>query len=381
MKVFHRDILSTLLVVPSFILAQDSTESLNGQIVKLYQEGKVEEAIPLAEKVTALEKKAGKDSEGVAAALTNLAMLHTARYKALQQDLDNTTEKSKRSKLVGAWRKAAERAEELMVVAMKIYDKLELSDTVAAAAVKTEMASMLTDYEPFLASFVPTPKRGEDAHRYYREALATYDRAIGPDSEQSLDLVMKLAFLYVRASHFERGLNYYERYVSAVEKLRGKSDKSLVPALRGVMEIMLITDQKDSASKIAERIASITGQPEKTLVPQPILSSRASSLEPVEGFETPIFYSTLVFNFYPRNMFVPSHSTSVTFINTTVQRIGVKILVDERGNVVEANLTDPSNPKMKVVEDAAMKAKFHPFVYKGVPQKMSGVMVYTKISR
>ena len=361
-------------------VAQDSTESLNGQIVKLYQEGKVEEAIPLAEKVTALEKKAGKESEGVAAAYTNLAMLHTARYKSFQQALENQEEISKRAKLIKESRAAAERAEELMLGAIKIYEKIGLSESVAAAAVKTEMALMLTEYEPFL-SVLGMPKRGEDAHMYYREALSTYDRALGRDSEQSLSVVMKLAFMYVRASFFEKGLEYYERYLASVEKARGISDKSLVPALRGIMEIMLITEQKDMASKIADRIASITGQPEKTPAPQPMLSFRASSVDPVEGFESPVYYSTIVFNFPPRNMFVPSHSTAVTFINTKIQRIGVKILVDEQGNVIEAKATDPSNPKMKVVEEAAMKAKFHPFVYKGVPQKMSGVMVYTKISR
>ncbi|NJO61976.1 MAG: tetratricopeptide repeat protein, partial [Richelia sp. RM2_1_2] len=55
-------------------------ERLNQQVVKLYQEGKYAEAIPLAEKALAIrEKVLGKEHPDVATSLNNLAGLYESQ--------------------------------------------------------------------------------------------------------------------------------------------------------------------------------------------------------------------------------------------------------------------------------------------------------------
>ncbi len=62
-------------------------EQLSAQVVKFYQSGKFDEALPLAERALALREKAlGSDNELVAAALRNLAEVQLAKKKSKEAE-------------------------------------------------------------------------------------------------------------------------------------------------------------------------------------------------------------------------------------------------------------------------------------------------------
>jgi Flp pilus assembly protein TadD len=58
----------------------DDAEALNAEVVRLYQQGRYSEAIPLAERALAIREKAvGAEHPDVAITLNNLAMLYDSR--------------------------------------------------------------------------------------------------------------------------------------------------------------------------------------------------------------------------------------------------------------------------------------------------------------
>jgi tetratricopeptide (TPR) repeat protein len=347
------------------------SDSLNKQIVPLFQQGKFDEAIPLAEKVVENEKRTGKDSEFHAAALVNLALLHKERLRREQANVAN----SKSENIAKSTEKIvadADDAEDLLRDALKIYEKLSKGETLPAAAARIELAWVLNNFISPMAN-APARVRIDEAEKLYTETLATQERLAGNDSGTTLKTVLALGDFYVRWINFEKALPFYERYISAVEKKQGVSSKALVPALRANIEILVITMREKEAEEMAKRVAAITGKPETLPVTNPQLALRARKVERVSSSRFP--EPDAMDNFRA----IISQGAAAGMMpmgRLLVKRAAVNIVVDEKGDVTEAKIADNSLKNAAEIEAAAKKSKFRPFSYNGVSQKMRGTLIY-----
>jgi hypothetical protein len=371
-KALFTFIISLILSIPGAAQEKPAdSDSLNKQIVPLYQQGKFDEAIPLAEKVVENEKKTGKDSEFHAAALTNLALLHKERMRR-EQNLVASSKSENIAKSVEKIAADADDAEDLLRDALKIYDKSSNSESLSAASARIELAWVLNNYISPLAN-APARERIDEAEKLYTEALAVQERLAGNESVAALKTVLALGDFYVRWINFEKALPFYERYTSTVEKREGKSSRALVPALRAVIEILVITVREKEAGEMAARVAAITGKPEILPVTNPQLALRARKVERVSSSRFP--QPDAMDNFRA----IISQGAGAGMMpmgRLRVKRAAVNIVVDENGDVIEAKITDNLLKNAAEIEAAARKSKFRPFSYNGVSQKMRGTLIY-----
>ncbi len=129
-----------LLLLTTFVFAQDSEiRTLNQNIAALYHQGKFDDAIPLAEKVVAIEKKASKKSIGHAFALTNLAQLNKEKAKAIRANIAKF-EPRNRFGAISESKASAQRAKQFYREALDIHKSSKSENSPPAISVKNELA-------------------------------------------------------------------------------------------------------------------------------------------------------------------------------------------------------------------------------------------------
>jgi hypothetical protein len=299
-------------------------------------------------------------------------MLHKERMRASQK-INDAAAPENRSKLAGKIRDDAKSAEDRFRDSLNVYVRSGKGDSLPAAALRSELAWLLNNY--LAARTSPEIRaRIDEAEKLYSESLAIQEKLAGGESDTTLRTVLACGDFYMRWVNFEKALPFYERYIAAVEKKQGANSKALVPALRGAVELLVITVREKEAGEIAKRISGITGKPENLPVTFPRLALRGRNIvrvknprfAPPESFNDP---GLLFSSAYGAGVFAPMGGFKV-------RPIAVSILVDENGNVVEAKAVEPGLKNVEDVEKAAMNSKFRPFVYNGDAHKMRGAIIY-----
>ncbi len=378
MKRFVLLVLLSLFTMP-LVFAQDGplseSQKLGSQIAAFYQAGKFAEAIPLAEKVVEIEKKDSKTAEPYAISLLNLAMLHKERAKQLKYQI-GTLPGDDLSKTYKTIDNDIKTAEELMRDSLKVYAGLSLNESLPVASLKYELAWILSNQQTFVIMPQNIRAKIDEAEKLYTEALAVQEKAAGNESDTALRTVLALGDFYTRWINFEKALPFYERYISAYEKNAGVTSRALVPALRGVAEIMVVTDRPAMAQELIKRVNLLTGRQEALMSPKPNLALRAKKIEKVSSAK---FLPPEKANDFS---YIFSYSTGAGLISPMgsfrTMSVLVNILVDEKGDVVEATVEKDIKDK-SVIEKAAMQSKFRPFSYKGETQKMRGTILYVYV--
>ncbi len=348
------------------------SEALNKQISNLYQLGNFNEAIPLAEQVLDNEKRISKDSETYAIALMNLGMLHKERLRLLLR-LNAAGKVADGKNDPKTIETDSEKSESLFRKSLTVYNKLGQGESISTSALKNELAWVLNNHMPVSPRLDPR-SRIDEAEKLFTEALAVQEKFSGSESDATMKSVLGFGDFYMRWINFEKALPFYERYISTTEKKHGTSHKALVPAFRGMVELLIITDRETEAANLAKRISTITGKSELLPVTSPRLALRARQIEriklkrfaPPAAFDNPAFLFSYAYGF-----------GSISMMGTVrVRQTAVNILVDEKGDVIEAKAVDPQFKDASEIEAAAFKSKFRPYNYKGVAQKMRGTLTY-----
>ena len=363
-----------LVGLPAILRAQDKpadTAQLNQQIAALYQQGKFDAAIPIAEKVVSIESKSNKNSETHALALANLAQLHKEKAKAIRSNMDKVPARD-RLAAQQTYQQSAEKAKKYLRDALEIYQTNKLESSAPAAAAKNELAWLVFNFL-VTDSIAQSREQIDEAEKLYTEALAAEDKLEPSATDLHLRTLQDFADFYMRYVNFEKALPLYERYVSVAESKFGATAKELIPGLRGLVNIYAFTDRESDAKTYLNRIQTITGQPEKLSVTFLPLTARARGLAKVNAPD-----------FVPINLTDQDRSFSQTRQVENMLRppgqykmrsIEVDVLVNENGDVIEAKAATVSKFTYQV-EEAALASHFRPYVYNGVSQKMRGKAIF-----
>jgi TonB family protein len=297
---------------------------LSGTVVKLYNEGQYDKAVPLAKRAVELREQAlGPDHELVQAALLNLAEIYTAKKK------------------YGEAQKLVERL-------LKTYEKTLGPEDLGVAVFLNKLG--------FLTYVQGDFSKSETA---YKRALAIREKATGRDNKEFAISLFTLAELYRFTARVAKAEPLYEEAAVLLLKLLGPADPDYLKVKDKYFCIAYLArdgnrDQriKDFSSKLR-----VTAPIQVDKVEGGVLNGQAISL--------------------PKPAY-PDDARSARAQGTVV----IKVTVDEQGNVMDAWDMCGANPLLaKPALEAARAARFTPTTLSGRPVKVSGVITYNFVVR
>lgn len=297
---------------------------LSRTVVRLHEEGKSQEALPLAKRALELREAAlGADHESVQAARLNLAELYTALKK------------------YGDARKIVERL-------LMTHEKTVGPDDAGAAIFLDKLAFLAYGQQDF-----------GKAEAAYKRALAIREKTFGRDHAEFAASLYALGEFYRFTDKFEAARPLYEEAALLREKLLGREHpdykKTRDKFFCLVYETTRDNDEREKRLKeFAEKLGKTidTAQLEGR-----VLNGRALSL--------------------PRPPY-PDQARRLRLQGTVV----IRVTIDELGQVIDA--ADMCNGHPFLVQGAlqsARGARFSPTTLSGQPVKVTGVITYNFVRR
>ena len=297
---------------------QAKASELEKTVVKLYAERKYEEALPLAKRVLEIREKAPNlDAQHIRNALFNLGELYIAlgKYGDAESSFEGVI-KSYRS---------------------NSPNDVGLADTLGRIALVHLARS--------------NPGEAESA---YQESVRLKENAFGPDDDRTMKSVFELAEFYQFIGEYAKAVPHYQRVLPFREKNKSPKDK---PEFAEVVDRYACALRKlnktEDANELEERIYSTAepGDPREVKTLGDVLNGKALRL--------------------PR----PGYPASARAARATGVVI-VRVVIDERGNVIRACAIKGHRLLTRTSEMAAYGAKFSPTKLSGMPIRVTGVITY-----
>lgn len=212
-----------LLFSPTPFIAQGTQQDvdrLNIQVLQLYQEGRLEEAIPIAERVVTMRTRLLDDNDGDA----------TANVENLSASLVN---------LANLYRSTGrfENAEPLLLKAQELKRKLSATDL--------NYSRLLNN----LALLYADTGRYEKAEPIYLEAVEIRRKTIGPDNPDNASLLNNLARLYKDTGRYNKAEELYLRALE-LRKRVNREDFDYATALNNLASLYASTGRADRAETL-----------------------------------------------------------------------------------------------------------------------------------
>jgi tetratricopeptide (TPR) repeat protein len=319
-------LLSASLFLSTFISIshqeQESPElkeaiELTNLLVKLFNEGEYDEALPLAKRALQIrEKLLPRTDQRVSNSLVNLAEVYLAKkdYDSAKQTFERT---------------------------------LPLQEERFGPT--SEKLGPTLDRLAVLYHFLGNMSKAEDM---YQRALTVREKAFGPENVKLAEPLLSLARFYRYRKDFDLAFASYKRVVNIYGKVSGVTSAEFERASTGLMCLAYESENK-AYLKEAEMMRSVLGTPLlPSLEPYDVLNGRAVKLAKPEYPNIPKYYG-----------------------------VGGKVIVlveiDETGKVISARDMCQGSPYL--VEScirAALKSRFTQTLVSGVPSKAKGVIQY-----
>ena len=322
-------LLTNLLLSSSFFISQSTQQSpelkeasdLSVSVVKLFKEGKVDEAIPLAKRALEIRERLLPPNDPlVLTALGNLGDLYNAK---------------------GDYNGAKKSFERLLPMQEQQFGPTNV-----------KLASTLDR----LAVLYYRERNVSKAEDMYRQALALRESAFGPDHVEVAHSLFALAHFYRLSNKYDLALNAYRRSLSIYGRRSAWNDPAFERARAGMSCVAYETRKPalfNELKALQEQFAPAMDLP----APMDILNGRAISLPKPE---------------YPQG--------ARQFRLTGV--VVVRVDIDEAGKVVSAKDICQGPPFLTEASvNSALKARFTPTLLNGQPIKVSGVIQYNFIAR
>ena len=310
---------------------------LNAEVVRLYREGKYDEALPLAKRVLEMRERTLKpDDLAVASALNNLAAIYARKQKNGE-------------------------AEELLKRSLAIAEKSAGAESDFAADVAGQLGRLRLEASDF-----------KEAARLLQRALAAKEKRHGAQSPTLVPVLLNLADLNFLLSEPGPAYAALARALAILKAQRPRKDPATVSRLRtyycplmgidrlknaelaklvGEVIWRLEEPEQAAASDIERKERAARGESDENVVRGEVVNGRALSKPQPD---------------YPRQ--------------AKEQRVAgvvvVKIVVDETGKVIEADALCGHALLARASVESARKARFTPTLLAGRPVKVSGVITY-----
>jgi TonB family protein len=314
-------ILSTTHVVGQTDSAQlVESRDLNAKVIKLFGEGKFDEALPLAKQALQLRETAlGPIHPDLIPLLTNLGEIFSAK----KQPSDA--------------RRYFERA---LGIAEKSFGESDLR------------IARLLDRLGLLAY---NDRQTDDAERFFSRSLKIKETTLGSEHVDLAPTIFNLAEVYRLKANYEKSEQLYDRLVRIRGKAPGKDNADLIKALEGYARVL--EAQKKDATTVEQKLSELLSA--SGIVQGGVLNGKALKLQQPE---------------YP----------TMARIDRASGTVRVRIVIDETGHVVQAKAVDTGSTHLALVaaaEEAARKSLFTPTFLSGKPVKVTGIVIYNFVAQ
>ena len=309
---------------------------LNSQVVKLFGEGKYDEALPLARRVLEIREKAlGGEHLLVGYALNNLASIYVEKGKGGE-------------------------AESLYKRALTIVEKDDAARDLAGD-INTHLGRLGL-------------KRGDykGAEPYLQRALEIVEKAHGADAAALVPVLFDLTDINILRGEFDQAHAFLARALSILRRQPPRKDPATAKRLKGYLCPLMglsAANDKELAGKVSNAVwrlekpetaaeyekdqkeRAARGEADKEIVEGRVLNGRAIE-EPQPDY--------------------PIEAKQQRVMGTVV----VQIMVDETGRVIQAEALCGHPLLAKASVEAARHARFTPTLLSGSPVKVSGIITY-----
>ena len=318
--------------------ALKEADSLSHQVVQLYQAGKFDEALPLAERALKLREEAGgREHPSVADALRNLGSIYHSRGKL-------------------------DKARQLYKRALSIYDKNPATDRANIYKLLDGLAIL----ERFaFGNFTTAIENNE-------RSLALKQSALGAEHEDVIKTLYELAELYELLGHKDKALATHRRVIGIMEKREASKPDDLILALNRFACLSERLKMKTETAEAERRVEEITIREE---------AKREQETKGLPGGQIPVddVVRDDVINGRAISKPQPQYPDEAKRygISGTVK---IFVTVDENGRVVEAYPC--GHPILsEAALRAAYRALFAPTLRDGKPVKVTGFITYNFVLR
>jgi TonB family protein len=317
---------SIVLILSAHLAAQTESpqlaesRDLNAKVIKLFGEGKYDEALPLAKQALQLREAAlGPKHQDLIPLLTNLGEIYWAQKKP------------------GDARSYVERA---LAIAETSFGENDLR------------IARILDRLGFLAF---AGKQTDDAERFFSRSLKIKEAALGTEHVDLAATIFNLAEIYRLKGNYEKSERLYDRLVRIRGKEPGKDNADLIKALEGYATVL--EAQKKDANTVTQKLTELLSA--NGIVQGGVLNGKALKLE------QPV---------YPV-MARADHASGM---------VRVKVVIDQTGHVISAKAFDTGTTHLALVaaaEEAARKSVFTPTLLSGRPVNVTGMIIYNFVAQ
>lgn len=318
MKILGLLFLATLLLVnPSQESPElQEAETLNQSAVKLYNEGKYNEALPLAKRALEIrDKLLPRSDPRISSSLTNLAEIYMAQkdYKPARQAFERL---------------------------LQIQEELFGPEDVNIAFTLDRLA--------VLHYVARNPRETEAA---YKRALALREKTLGPNDVQVAEAWFRLGEFYRFERDLKPAVESYKKALNLFGKLTGPTSSEFQRASDGFACLGYVHHNSELLDELRAIREQFNGTADNRGAVT-VLNGRALSLP------QPVY---------------PGAAAARRLTGLVV----VKVQVDETGSVIAATDMCKGPPFLsEAAVAAALKARFSPTILDGKPIMVSGVIQY-----
>jgi tetratricopeptide (TPR) repeat protein len=319
MKLLSLLFLAILLFANSFNSQQESPElqeanTLSESAVKLYNQGKYDEALPVMKRALEIrEKLLPRTDPRISSSLTNLGEIYLAKKD---------------------YKLAKEAFQRLLQIQEEVFgpDDVNIAFTLDRLAVLYYVA-----------------RNSRETEAAYKRALALREKSLGPDDPQVAESWFNLGEFYRFQRNLKPAVESYRQAMTIYGKL-GYDNADFERASEG-FQCLAYDHNKEELFKELQEIRKQVGGPD---APEPgaVLNGRALSLPKPE---------------YSRTAAERGRAELVV----------VKVEIDETGKVISAVDMCKASPRVSAAAvAAAWKARFSPTLLRGQPVKVKGIIRY-----
>jgi TonB family protein len=312
----------TTAASPALLEAQ----KLSTEVVKLFQQQKYEEALPLAQKAISIrEKELGKYHISVAHAWRNLAYIQHQREKLKDAG------------------KAFENA-------FEIYEKNQ--------PLSPENEKTFAELLEAVAVFEAINSDATGAEKKFLRAVELREKISGKESAETANSLVKLSQIYQIKGDYDKAAPLLLRALDIKTRKTGKIDDESKEAYDNATCTLSKLNREDEKNQLRERFypsapqkADSPGKEQVKTVSGGVVNGKALYLHKPH---------------YPYEAREKRISGSVT----------VQVLIDESGKVIFACAVSGARELQRAAEVAAYQSKFSPTTLVGKPVKVSGIVTY-----
>ena len=333
--------------------ALQEAKNLNVEVVKLFQQGKFEEALPIAQKVVQIrEKELGKDHIETAQAMTNAGFVYY-------------------------FLKNGKEAEKNFEGALAVFDKQNSPNK--------EESLLAADVLEMLAFIKYSFGKPDIAESHFERALLAYEKAGEKDSLKAGKILLSLGGLRSGKRDFVKASNFFEQALAIRIKKLGEKNFDTIEAFDNSACVLKKADKEKEIKRIQETYfptAELTENGNLKWLEDTTKESQKPAGNGVRiiGMDSkPVDGS--VINGKALSLPKPAYPAGAREARAS-GTVKVKVRINEQGDVVYAcgAFNNVHKALTEASEAAAYGAKFNPTLVDGKPIKVNGVIVYNFIA-